>query len=333
MQLPEDPRKIVVFAHWDADGIASAVMFAEFLSWKYRIPAEKVRVVFPAHGRISIIDYVEDLPRDFCVVCLDLALAEKELEKLERKFSSIIFIDHHRNVDKPYAITDSSCKSNAELVYKLLREEGYEPRKLLLQVGMLGDMGEVKPEDPLLLGKLHDTQKSVLEDVVTLINSDYRARWDARTAFQALLRLEPLDLVFARHPLAQRLHEARKAVNDELRELRRKLRIIDYDMILYTEISSRLYIQGLLATVLMLEHGKPVLCVNRLGAACYAELRARQPEIDFGSLFFELAQRLGIEAGGHRDAAGAYYHVREADRFLRELLRLVGHEAKGETSG
>jgi single-stranded DNA-specific DHH superfamily exonuclease len=331
--LKNSNKQLLLIPHWDADGIASAALIASVVKRELNISDFRILIKVSKNGRYRIRELLSDFhPETVVPVTLDLALPEPEISWMLETFPDAMYIDHHRKLQKlaseyPERVISREASSNTLLLQELLETAGVEltPReRILVKLGAICDRANVLVTEPLLAARLLPSKRMLIEEAVTLINSEYRAFWSVDTAYNCLLKRNVTDIVFNRYKDCERLHEARKVVSEELNRLIKSVKLFEMGPILYAEIRSELYIHGLLATMLMLRNqGRPTLVANVRESWAYLQLRAREQRADFGRMFFELGSELGVEAGGHKDGAGAVVPLDKLDEFLELLIQRI----------
>ena len=231
--VPQGAR-VVVFCHFDADGIGAGAVFGRGLP-RLR-PDLEVAVVPSGRSESAFSDAarlrLRALEADALLVT-DLGVNERGTLEAE---VPVLYVDHHRPSGTPdgafvvsgYDWDPIPC--SAWLAHDLLDLEaaglGGEPKAGALDwvaaVGVISDLGEKAPWPPLPAVKKRYTAKW-LKETVALCNAARRApTFDAETALEALLTFDdPKTLATAETPAADRLRAARDVVKAEVAEARR----------------------------------------------------------------------------------------------------------------
>ena len=241
-----DPAgRTLVYAHFDADGLAAGALFGRGLPRRGLqhvevVPSGRSETAFSGEGLARL----EALRPDALVVT-DLGVSARGT--LERLGVPVLYVDHHRPTGSPadgahgddafvvsgYAWDPIPC--SAWLAYDLLMaapDEGeLSPTDLatgvhdldwIAAVGVLSDLGDKAPWPLLAQAKKRHTARWLKETVV-LTNAARRAsRFQADAALRLLMRHDgPKALAHDDGPDGQALHAARAEVKAEIAEARR----------------------------------------------------------------------------------------------------------------
>lgn len=217
--------RIVVFCHFDADGLAAGALFGRVLP---RAGWPHVQVVPARRGESAFSDGARERLRALepdALIVADLGVHEDGVLAGVRT----LYVDHHQPAGVPRdAVVVSGygwdpIPASAWLAWELLREVA-EVGDLawIAAVGTISDLGERAPW-PALPGVRRQWTAKWLKEAVVLVNAARRA-----SAFDIAT---PLDLLMhASHPQevshdsargADRLHAYRAEVNAELQQARR----------------------------------------------------------------------------------------------------------------
>ena len=223
--VPENGR-VVVFCHFDADGLGAGAVFGRGLP---RLGLADVTVVSSGRTESAFSDAARErlaaLEPDALVVT-DLGV--NEAGTLEGR-APVLYVDHHRPSGTPegafvvsgYDWDPIPC--SAWLAHDLLAGEAdVSDLDWIAAVGVISDLGEKAPWPPLADVKKRHTAKW-LKETVALVNAARRApTFDAQTALDALMTFDdPKTLATAEDAAADRLRDARQSVNAEVAEARK----------------------------------------------------------------------------------------------------------------
>ena len=221
--------RVVVFCHFDADGLGAGAVFGRALP---RLGLEDVTVVSSgrhesafsdeARGRLAALEPDALLVTD---------LGVHETGTLEARVP-VLYVDHHRPSGEPpgafvvsgYGWDPIPCSAwlARDLVAGAASGADLSDLDWIAAVGVISDLGEKAPWPPLAAVKKRVTAKW-LKETVALVNAARRApTFDAETALDALMTYDdPKTLATAEGPAADRLRAARQAVKDETAEARK----------------------------------------------------------------------------------------------------------------
>lgn len=222
--LRQDAR-IVVFCHFDADGLAAGALLARGLA---RAGFGEVDVVHSLRGESAFSaearQRLEALRPDALIVA-DLGVSSEAV----LPGVPTALVDHHRPSGTPaddVAISGygwDPIPASAWLAFEMLRPiADVEDLAWLAAVGTISDLGEAAPWDELAQIRKRFTARW-LKEAVVLVNAARRASaFDIDTALRLLMRCDhPRDLVTDESGDAQRLQAYREEVNAELKQARR----------------------------------------------------------------------------------------------------------------
>ncbi|WP_420455725.1 phosphoesterase [Rubrivirga sp.] len=222
--VPEGGR-VVVFCHFDADGLGAGAVFGRGLA---RLGLD-VEVVSSGRDESAFSEGARErlaaLGPDALVVT-DLGV--NEAGTLEPAVP-VLYVDHHRPSGEPagafvvsgYDWDPIPC--SAWLAYDLVVDVvDVADLDWIAAVGVLSDLGDKAPWPMLPAVKKRHTAKW-LKETVALVNAARRApTFDAETALDALMAFDdPKTLATAESPAADRLRAARTVVKDEVAEARK----------------------------------------------------------------------------------------------------------------
>ena len=234
--IPKDGR-VVVFCHFDADGLGAGAVFGRGLA---RLGLADVAVVSSGRDESAFSDAARDrlaaLAPDALLVT-DLGV--NEAGTLEGDVP-VLYVDHHRPSGQPegaYVVSGydwDPIPCSAWLAHSLLAgavpagvadgagEADVSDLDWIAAVGVISDLGEKAPWPPMADVKKRYTAKW-LKETVALVNAARRApTFDAPTALDALMTFDdPKTLATAESPAADRLRAAREVVKAETAEARK----------------------------------------------------------------------------------------------------------------
>lgn len=224
--VPEAAR-IVVFCHFDADGLAAGALFGRGLPC---LGGWAVEVVSSGRSESAFSDGARERLRALAPDALLVAdLGVNKGGTLEADGVPVLYVDHHRPSGAPeaaYVVSSydwDPIPCSAWLAYDLLAGEAdVADLDWIAAVGVLSDLGERAPWPRLGAAKKRHTA-TWLKEAVALVNAARRApTFDAPTALDALLTFDgPKALAQSDTEAADRLRAAREAVKAELAEARK----------------------------------------------------------------------------------------------------------------
>jgi len=217
--------RIIVFCHYDADGLAAGALLARGLR---RAGFSEVEIVHSLRGESAFSPDARQrltaLQPDAIIVA-DLGVSEEPV----LPGVPAALIDHHRPSGRPlHDVVISGyhwepIPASAWLAFELLRAVAdVEDLAWLAAVGTISDLGDAAPWQ-----ELPDIRKRYtarwLKEAVVLVNAARRAAaFDVATPLRLLMRCDhPRDLVMDESGDAQRLQQYRAEVNAELKQARR----------------------------------------------------------------------------------------------------------------
>ena len=219
--------RVVVFCHFDADGLGAGAVFGRALP---RLGAPNVTVVSSGRHESAFSDEARErlaaLEPDALLVT-DLGVNDGGT--LDQIGVPVLYVDHHRPSGQPdgahvvsgYDWEPIPC--SAWLAHDLVRDQAdVSDLDWIAAVGVISDLGEKAPWPPMADVKKRFTAKW-LKETVALVNAARRApAFDAETALEALMTFDdPKTLATAESPAADRLRHAREVVKDETAQARK----------------------------------------------------------------------------------------------------------------
>jgi single-stranded-DNA-specific exonuclease len=223
--LPRSAR-IVVFCHFDADGLGAGALFGRALP---RLGFTDVRVVHSGRGENAFTDAARArlaaMEPDALVVT-DLGVnREGVLEGVPT-----LYVDHHRPDGEPAGAAVvlgygwEPIPASAWLAYEILRPLAeIEDLSWLAALGTISDLGDKAPWDALPALRKEWTAKW-LREAVSAVNAARRASpFDIDTPLRLLMTaVHPREITEGDSPEVERLRAYRAEVQAELSEARRK---------------------------------------------------------------------------------------------------------------
>ena len=223
--LPRTSR-IVVFCHFDADGLGAGAVFGRALP---RLGFTDVRVVPSGRGENAFTDRARDRLRALepdALVVTDLGVnREGVLEGVPT-----LYVDHHRPDGEPDDATIvlgygwEPIPASAWLAYEILRPLAeIDDLSWIAAVGTISDLGDKAPWDELPALRKRWTAKW-LREAVSSVNAARRASaFDIDTPLDLLMAAEhPRELAEGDSPPVERLRAYRAEVQAELAEARKR---------------------------------------------------------------------------------------------------------------
>ena len=303
----------LVLHHWDADGIASAVIYTQ-------VKAENFDYFTPEIGNYFLDEndrtYLRSLGHEEAVL-LDMSLPENDLRFLN-SLSSFMVIDHHHGkkiegvkIHNPVIEGRGEYPANT----RVLKELYSLSHSALEYVGIYGDTGfKLKEDDPLLqeMKAFFGERFEEFKRAVKIIDLQYKT--GNRERVYEMVRFLLGNSVFS--VLDRReFTEVESLVEDEkLREFKR-LRELDGLNFIFTP--SRFRIVSDLARKLYAMYPEKLNVVIGLQGN-YLNFYLRTGVVDLSPLV-KRARELGYYAGGKREVIGAVL-PRERLEEYRELL-------------
>jgi single-stranded-DNA-specific exonuclease len=217
---------IVVFCHFDADGLGAGAVFGRALP---RMGFTDVRVVPSGRGENAFTDAARERLRALApdaLVITDLGVnREGVLEGVPT-----LYVDHHRPDGEPADATIvlgygwEPIPASAWLAYEILRPLApIDDLSWIAAVGTMSDLGDRAPWDELPELRKRWTAKWLREGV-SAVNAARRASaFDVQTPLDLLMHAEhPRELTEGGSPEVVRLRGYRAEVQAELAEARRR---------------------------------------------------------------------------------------------------------------
>ncbi len=312
--------KCVVFAHGDSDGVAGAALAKALLEQKNC----EVRVVF-THPVGLHIDLKEFVNGANSIYIIDIALSELHKEEVLKLFeeisksASITYIDHHPLLEKvsiPEGVAwiHDTCCSASELTYRHFSELGLDPE--YSRVALYGAIGDYLDETPWVKRELSRWDKrSVYLEAGILIQGLEGSKRDYEFKRRVVEHLSKNALPSSMPELVER--SLKQAVEDE------KLRIWVKENV--AKVGDLAYVLNPPGSVGRAANYARIYGNARVGLAAeekkgkYVMSLRAEHGIDLNAILRKLSKALGINGGGHPQAAGARVDKERFAEFLEEL--------------
>jgi single-stranded-DNA-specific exonuclease len=219
-------ERVVIFCHFDADGLAAGALLARALP---RLGFQQVQVVVSGRGESAFSEGARErlaLLRPAALIVTDLGVHQDGV----LPDVPTLYIDHHQPHGEPRDATIISgydwepIPNSAWMVYDLLAPfTPIEDLAWIAAVGTLSDLGDKAPWPELPAVKKQVTGKW-LKEAVALINAARRApAFDVQTPLQMLLQANHPRAISEDEVLgADRLRAYRAEVNAALQEARKQ---------------------------------------------------------------------------------------------------------------
>jgi single-stranded-DNA-specific exonuclease len=321
--------RIVVFCHFDADGLAAGALFGRALP---RLGFADVRVVPSGRGESAFSDGARR--RIAALEPASLIVTDLGVNRLG-VLSGLptLYVDHHRPEGEPAGAAVVSgyewdpIPTSAWLAYDLLRPLAQVDDLLwIAAVGTLSDLGDAAPWPQLQDAKQRFTAKW-LKEAVVLVNAARRASaFDVETPLTLLLGAEhPRALAQDEQRGAERLRAYRAEVNAELKQARRAAPVFAAGQPwALVRLHSACQIHPLIAQQW---RGRlrdyAVIAANRgyLPDTVAFSARTARADLKLPALFqaVDLGERNGTFGFGHDQASGGHLPPRDFDRLLQAL--------------
>ncbi len=321
------PRRAVVIAHGDLDGMTAAAIIVAALKAAGRATAWTLRFTQP----FTLQETLRRLPEGAdMLVIVDVALDEEHaghilsiLEEMEGPAEKL-WVDHHSStirhaldlLDRRFSLllsVDGCAATIAGKAFLHLTGDEQFYSKLVL-IGEAGDkVRELSGNHPL---------RQALETLGNAIAAN-----PTDDAFkERLVRMWVEEKILVDDEAARRAEEAEEKLRALLKESSENVRYESSHVKVIDLRDTRVHgYAGKIASHHAKTYGKVVLLLFRVGTN-NTIVTARVPpsiDLDVASLIRELAPLYGGGGGGHPKAASARVPAMHADDFVRELVKRI----------
>lgn len=315
----------VILAHGDSDGLTSASIAYAFLRSKGYSP----RVVF-THPAGLLEDINVFTKEGEHVIIVDIAISElhsemlmKRLEEISKK-SSVVYIDHHpltHELEISGGLTwiHDTCCSASELTYRFFEKQGLDPD--YSRIALYGAIGDYLDETEWVRKELDRWDKrSVYLEAGILIQGLEGSRKDYDFKRLVVEHLSENKLPSTLDQLSTRA--LKQSIIDE------QLRIwVKHNLVKYSKKISYVLNPpgsvGRAANYARIYGESPVgIAIEERKEIYVMSLRAMRG-VDLNKILRELSRQLGINGGGHPQAAGARMRKEVFDDFLEKLDKMI----------
>jgi len=321
--------RLVVFCHFDADGLAAGALFGRGLA---RLGFTDVRVVPSGRGESAFSDAARErlaAMEPAALIVTDLGV--NRLGVLPDV--PTLYVDHHRPEGEPPGAAVVSgygwdpIPTSAWLAWELVRPlASVDDLLWIAAVGTMSDLGDRAPWPDLPDAKKRFTAKW-LKEAVVLVNAARRASaFDIETPLRLLLHaVGPRALAKDEAGGADRLRAYREEVNAELKLARRAPPVFSKDQPwALVRLDSPCQIHPLIAQQWrgrLRDHA--VIAANRgyLPDTVAFSARTARADLNLPDLFqaVDLGEFNGTFGFGHDQASGGHLPPHAFERLLRAL--------------
>lgn len=310
----------VILAHGDSDGVSSAALAKAFLEKQ----GFNVRVYF-THPVGLLGDLKEFATGASGIFVVDIALNElhcNDVLALLGEFSRssrVVYIDHHpllEEVKIPEGVTwiHDTCCSASELTFRYLSNLGLDPE--YSRVALYGAVGDYLDETPWVKHELSKWDKrAVYLEAGIVIQGLEGSRRDYEFKRRVVNHLSANKLPSTMGELVER--GLKQAVEDENLRLWVKSSVIKHGLVSY--VLNPPGSAGKAATYARVYGGTLVgIAVEERKGVYVMSLRGERG-VDLNRVLRKLSKDLGVNGGGHPQAAGARVEKELFVKFLEEL--------------
>jgi single-stranded-DNA-specific exonuclease len=321
--------RIVVFCHFDADGLAAGALFGRALP---RLGFADVRVVPSGRGESAFSDSARR--RIAALEPAALIVTDLGVNRLGvLPGLPTLYVDHHRPEGDPADAAVISgygwdpIPTSAWLAYELLRPLAPVDDLLwIAAVGTLSDLGDAAPWPELQDAKKRFTAKW-LKEAVVLVNAARRASaFDVETPLALLLEAEhPRALTDDEQRGTDRLRAYRAEVNAELKQARRAAPTFAIGQPwALVRLHSACQIHPLIAQQWrgrLRDHAVIAANSGYLPGTIVFSTRTARPDLNLPALFqaVDLGEYNGTFGFGHDRASGGHLPPHAFERLLTAL--------------
>jgi len=327
MKISEDQR-ILLFHHWDTDGIASAALVLRELR------SENIKTFTPAIGnymidekdrkRIKTIDPSE-------IIIVDMALPKDSIDFL-KKFGKVRIFDHH--IQKKHdvelhvnPIIEGASPSEYPSATWVITDHFHRRPDLLTLLGAFGDREEKLKENEAAmktvgevlseLGSEFDQVLKCAERIDTLYKTGDRDRI-TEMPFHLKDIEEPIDILGI-EDLKKNEQDLKKAISEEVDG---PLEEIDED-ILHREMSSPYnIISTVTRRIAWSREDKKVVVSNSGFQPENCQIYIRGP-LDNSKAIIEDMKKRGYSAGGKSDVVGMVIPEEDKEEVLQDIFKIL----------
>lgn len=312
--------KWVLFIHGDGDGVASGALTKAFLANQ----GYSVDVVFthPVGLLGDLKMFVGDAEGVFIA---DIALNELQRDEILSVLNNlsenckVIYIDHHpipEDIHSQMKITwiHDTCCSASELTFRYLNSLGLDTE--YSRVALYGAIGDYLDETSWVKQELYKWDKrAIYLEAGILIQGLEGSRRDYDFKRRVVDHLAQNKLPSIMSELVEK--SLKQAIEDENLRVWVKQNVVKYNRIAYVVNPPGSI--GRAANYSRIYGGVEVgLAIEDRGNLYVISLRA-EPGIDLNKILRKLSKELGINAGGHPQAAGARVNKTVFKVFLDKL--------------
>ncbi|MEM1526416.1 MAG: DHHA1 domain-containing protein [Ignisphaera sp.] len=314
----------VLFIHGDSDGVASGALAKAFLvSQGYGVDIVFTHPVGLLGDLKMFIDDAEG------ILIADIALNELQRDEILSVLNNlgenckVIYIDHHpipEDIDKQIKITwiHDTCCSASELTFRYLNKLGLDAE--YSRIALYGAIGDYLDETPWVKQELYKWDKrAIYLEAGILIQGLEGSRRDYDFKRRVVDHLAQNKLPSIMSELVEK--SLKQAIEDENLRVWIKQNIIKYNHIAYTVNPPGSI--GKAANYSRIYGGAEVgIAIEDRGNLYVMSLRA-EPGIDLNKILRKISKELGINAGGHPQAAGARVNKTMFKVFLNKLNEML----------
>jgi len=315
----------VIFAHGDGDGVSSAALVKAYVELR----GYTAQVVF-SHPAGLLSDLKEFVGGAKEVFVVDIALSEVYKDEVLNllgelsKTRGVTYIDHHpllEDVVVPLGITwvHDTCCSASELTFKFLMGKGLNPE--YSRVALYGAIGNYLDETPWVKRELGNWDKrAIYLEAGVLVQGLEGSRRDHEFKRRVVEHLSANKLPSTMSELVER--GLKQAVLDENLRVWVKDNVLKYGSLAYVlnppgsvgKAATYARVYGAAKVGIAVEERREVYVMSLRG----------EPGVDLNKILRELSVKLlGVNGGGHPQAAGARVKKDSFSAFLEELDKRV----------
>ncbi len=318
----KEEDKIEIITHKDCDGICSASLLKIFL---------KNRGILPYKIEAKDISLENLTLEGDKIIFLDLTMEVLSPLIQKTKNKKILVIDHHPFTEYPKNIIFYNPRAKEPhiylpasfLVYDIVKkiDNTIEKYKWIAGVGIIGDKGEINNEEcKKFVDRLKEKKLLYnLAEIISAIEIVYGEKGclecidklsESETPKEALLKLSNLSLA------KQELENILKKIEKNKKE-KKGIIIID--------ASSEYGITSLAASRLAEKYKDKIVIAYSKKEDGKVRISGRSNGIiDIGKVFYEIAEEMNAQGGGHEQAAGAEVkNEEEFERFIEKVIEKV----------
>ena len=297
-------RRFAILTHWDADGLASAVILR---NWLEKSALKPVDFLIPPLGSFSVDeDVMGKINKSTVLFVCDFNLPESEFLRLSETAGLVVSFDHHIKKERLKGIID--FRKQLPSATEVLRDVLNLPSDFFVKVGLAGDSPTAKGKIKNFANLLDVAYKANSRQLVLRV---LRALWKNKKNPEKMFELN--WLLEKRERIKKEVSKIKKIKGKVISGVLVKHFATKYNVI--SEAGRALASTGKWKAVILINYG-----FFRDKTQFYA--RVPSGGINMAG-FINRAKGLGYNCGGKRDVAGAIVPARKIEAFVELCIKFL----------